>query len=58
MRTEMGEIGLAGLFISLAVLIVLTGPARLLKVVRVMVDMLRGVRRDASSERRKAAAGD
>ena len=54
----MGEIGIAGLFIALAVVIVLSGPARLLKIGRVIVDALRGVRRDEQSDGREAAASE
>ncbi|MFO7168634.1 MAG: hypothetical protein DIU80_011495 [Chloroflexota bacterium] len=41
----MGETGIAAFFIALAVLIVVSGPARLLQMLRTLGGTLRGMRR-------------
>ncbi|MEN9937971.1 MAG: hypothetical protein RLZZ387_4550 [Chloroflexota bacterium] len=50
--------GIAALFISLAVLIVLSGPARLLKFGKALTDTLRAMRRGDRSNSHEAAAGE
>lgn len=54
----MSETSLAGLFIALAVLIVLSGPARLLRVTEIICDVVRAVWRRARRGTPKAATGD
>jgi Sec-independent protein translocase protein TatA len=54
----MSDLGIAGLFIALAVLIVLSGPARLLRAGKAIGDMLRGMRRSEPGEGREAATGE
>lgn len=54
----MSETGVAGVFIALAVLIVLSGPARLLRLGRLIGAALRGARRERGDDAREPAAGD
>jgi Sec-independent protein translocase protein TatA len=52
----MSETGIAGLFIALAILIVLSGPARLLEVLRAIVASVRSLRRPARRNRSEVTA--
>ncbi|HWQ15867.1 MAG TPA: twin-arginine translocase TatA/TatE family subunit [Roseiflexaceae bacterium] len=54
----MGDLGIAGLFIALAVVIVLSGPARLLRAGKALGDALRGMRRSAPGKGRGATTGE
>lgn len=54
----MNETGIAGLFIALAVAIVLTGPARLLRVGKLLAAALATLRRIGRRGPREAATGE